>query len=216
MSLAHDLRNANLDIANETLHEPFIQGIASGTLPRACYYFNIRQNSYLIETSGRVYSIAAAKAPDWESFIVLNDLAAQRIRERQLNAQYRSTVIGDTEPAPIHPTTHQYTDFLISTIWLHDSGMAVVAMTALLHLFDFVGKALTRDGMPNHQYTEWLKVVNHPVLADLITKHEHLIEQYASDSPMTYETYRYSMWCDQAMYRAAWEVGQATAAPAAH
>lgn len=208
MSLSQKLWNANQDAAREALEMPFIQGIGDGTLSRACYNVHIQQNSHLIEAIARVYSIAAGKVPDWESFGLLHELAGHHINDRQLNAKYLPQLTGSNQPGHAYPTTRHYINLLIATVLGHDVGLTMAAMASWLRVPNFIASELTRNGMPDHQYAVWLKVAEHPIIGELLQKHDSVLDRYATDTSLTHEIYRYSIHCFQATYQTAWEAGQ--------
>lgn len=83
MTLAQGLWQAHLDIAQACLKQPFVQAIGDSSLPRDKFAYYLGQDAF-----ARAYSIAAAKAPDWEGFLTFHTLADGVIEELRLHEGY--------------------------------------------------------------------------------------------------------------------------------
>lgn len=206
MTLSKDLWQANQDLAQACLEHPFLQGIASGTLPRARFIYYVGQDAFYLEAFARAYSIAGVKAPDWEGFLAFHTLASGALEERRLHENYAAewgVDLGAVEP---DPATRRYTDLLMATAWGYDVGVTAVAMSPCMRLYAFLGQELARDGIPDHSYADWIRTYSSPDFEDLAQQLERLADTYASDIPRVRSTYRYAMLCEQDFFQAAWEV----------
>ncbi len=74
--IPNDLWQANQDLSEACLQHPFLRGIADGKLPQNSFAYYVAQSAFFLEAFARDYSIAAAKAPDWEGFEILHDLGS--------------------------------------------------------------------------------------------------------------------------------------------
>ncbi len=205
MTLSKDLWGANQELAQACLEHPFVQGIASGTLPRARFVYYVGQDAFYLGAFARAYSIAGVKAPDWEGFLAFHALAGGALEERRLHESYArewGVDLGAVEP---DPATRRYTDFLLATTWGHDVGVTAVAMSPCMRLYAFLGQELARDGIPGHDYADWIRTYSSPDFEDLAQQLERLADTYASDIPLVRSTYRYAMLCEQDFFQAAWE-----------
>ncbi len=205
MSLAQSLWAANEDLAQASLENPFVQGIAAGTLARPKFAYYVAQDAFYLEAFARAYTIAAAKAPDWEGFRTLHTLAGGVFEELHLHESYATDWGVDLGRVQPETTTRRYTDFLLATAWGNDSGLTVVAMAPCMRLYAFLGQELARTERPEHTYSAWIRTYSSPGLEELAQQLEHLIDRYANDTPQTSATYRYAMLCERDFFQAAWE-----------
>lgn len=205
MSLAHTLWQANQDLARASLEMPFVQGIGDGTLARARFAYYIGQDAFFLEAFARAYSVAAAKAPDWEAFHTLHTLAGGVFDELQMHTQFAATWDIDLRQVQPGPTTRRYTDFLLATAWSSDLSHTAAAMAPCARLYAFIGQELARTERPEHTYTNWVRTYSSPEVADLARQIEQLIDRSASDTPQVRECYRYAMLCERDFFQAAWE-----------
>lgn len=205
MALAQTLWQANLDLARACLDHPFVRGISTGELPRERFAYYVGQDAFYLEAFARAYSIAAAKAPDWEGFRTLHGLIDGVLEELRLHQSYvRSWGVHMRTVAP-GATTRRYTDFLLATAWGHDTGLTTVAMLPCMRLYTFLGQELARPGIPDHDYADWIRTYSDPGLATLVQQLEQLADRYATDTPLVRSTYRYAMLCEHDFFQAAWE-----------
>jgi thiaminase/transcriptional activator TenA len=205
MSLAQELWQANQDLASACLDHPFVQNIASGELPHERFAYYVGQDAFFLEAFARAYSIAAARAPDWEGFRTLHTLVGGVLDELQLHAKYAAAWKVNMRTVEPGPATRRYTDFLLATAWGHDTGLTSVAMLPCMRLYAFLGQELARDGLPDHDYADWIRTYSDPAIMDLAGQLAQLADRYASDTPLVRSTYRYAMLCERDFFQAAWE-----------
>jgi thiaminase (transcriptional activator TenA) len=122
MSIAEDLWQENQDLAIACLQSPFVQCIADGSLPKAKFAYYVGQDAFFLEAFARAYSIAAAKAPDWQGFNVFHDLASGVLQELNLHQTYASQWGVDLKTVNPGSATRRYTDFLLATAWSQNVG----------------------------------------------------------------------------------------------
>ncbi len=206
MTLSKDLWQANQDLVGACLKHPFVQGIASGTLPRERFVYYVGQDAFYLEAFARAYSIAGVKAPDWEGFLAFHALAGGALEERHLHETYAREWDVDLVAVEPDPATRRYTDFLLAAAWGHAVGVTAVAMSPCMRLYAFLGQELVRDGIPDHAYSDWIRTYSSPEFEELARELENLADKYAGDSPLVRSTYRYAMLCERDFFQAAWEV----------
>jgi len=206
MTLSKDLWEANTDLARASLAHPFVRGIADGTLPREKFAYYVGQDAFFLEAFARAYSIAAAKAPDWEGFRAFHTLADGVLEELRLHEGYAKEWGVDLQTVEPGPATRRYTDFLLATAWAHDVGVTAVAMSPCMRLYAFLGQELARDGIPEHAYADWLRTYSSPEFEELAQQLERLADRYATDTPLVRATYRYAMLCERDFFEAAWKL----------
>lgn len=207
MTLSTDLWQANLELAQACLNHPFVQGIADGSLSRERFAYYVGQDAFFLEAFARAYSIAAAKAPDWEGFQTFHTLAGGVLEELRLHQGYATQWGVDVHNVEPGPATRRYTDFLLATAWQHQTGVTAVAMSPCMRLYAFLGQELARNGIPDHAYTDWIRTYNSQEFENLTQQLESLADRYANATPLVRSTFHYAMLCERDFFQAAWEVG---------
>jgi len=157
MTISTDLWQSNQDLAAACLEHPFVQGIANGTLDRAKFAYYLGQDAFFLEAFARAYSIAAAKAIDWQGFNTFHALAGGVLEELHLHQSYAQrwgVDLHNVEPAA---ATRRYTDFLLAAAWGSELSLITAAMTPCMRLYAFLGQQLAKDGIPEHQYADWIR-----------------------------------------------------------
>ncbi len=205
MSLSHRLWHANQDLAIACLHHPFVQGIGDGSLPVEQFAYYVGQDAFFLEAFARAYSIAAAKAPTWESFQVFHQLADGVLAELTLHGSYAQGWGVDLTTVIPGAATRRYTDFLLSTAWGQASGATAVAMAPCMRLYAFLGQSLAQLDPPTHRYRPWIDTYSSNQFEPLAAQLEALMDAQAADSPSNHSTYRYAMDCELAFFEAAWQ-----------
>ncbi|MEL6601922.1 MAG: TenA family protein [Cyanobacteria bacterium J06614_10] len=204
-TLSDTLWQANQPLADACLRNPFVQGIGDGSLPKDKFVYYVGQDAFFLEAFARAYSIAAAKAPDWESFQVFHSLAAGVLQELNLHQSYATTWDVDINAIEPGSATRQYTDFLLATAWQQPVGITAVAMSPCMRLYAYLGQQLAKDGVPAHAYTDWIDTYSSSDFEPLAQQLESLVDQHATDTPLTRSTYRYAMVCERDFFQAAWD-----------
>lgn len=206
MSLSKKLWLANQDLAEASLHNPFVQGIGDGSLPKEKFAYYVGQDAFFLEAFARAYSIAAAKAPDWESFQVFHTLANGVLQELNLHQAYAQ--LWDVDITAVEPgnATRQYTDFLLATAWSQPVGVTAVAMSPCMRLYAYLGQTLAEGGVPSHAYADWIATYSGDEFEPLAQQLEGLVDQYSPDTALTRATYRYAMTCERDFFQGAWLV----------
>ena len=206
MTISSELWEANQDLAQACLDHPFVQGIGDGTLKQQKFAYYVGQDAFFLEAFARAYSIAAAKAPDFSGFTTFHTLANGVLSELKLHEGYATKWGVNLRSVEPGAATRRYTDFLLATAWGGDVGLAAAAMSPCLRLYAFLGERLARDGVPNHQYADWIRTYSSTDFVPLAQKLENLVERYATGTALVHSTYRYAMLCEQDFFQASWIV----------
>ncbi len=204
MTLAETLWQENQDLAIACLQHPFVQGIGNGSLDKAKFSHYVGQDAFFLEAFARAYSIAAAKAPDWQGFQVFHELAGGVLHELTLHEGYAAQWGVDLQSVQPGPATRRYTDFLLATAWSQTVGVTAVAMLPCMKLYAFLGQALAASGIPNHVYADWIRTYSSAEFEPLTVQLADLSEQYATLTPLVRTTYRYAMQCEFDFFESAW------------
>ncbi len=204
MTVSHELWQANQDLAQACLAHPFVQGIANGTLERKKFAYYVGQDAFFLEAFARAYSIVAAKSPDWAGFNVFHNLADSVLEELRLHQAYAAAWEVNLHSVEPEPATRRYTDFLLATAWGSDVGLTTAAMSPCMRLYAFLGQQLAQNGVPNHEYADWIRTYSSPEFEPLAQQLESVVERYTSATPQVHSTYRYAMLCERDFFQAAW------------
>ena len=101
--------------------------------------------------------------------------------------------------------TQRYTDFLLATAWSGEVGLTTAAMSPCMALYIFLGQQLAKNGIPEHQYTNWIRTYSSLEFEQLAEQLASLADRYTMISPTVSKTYRYAMLCERDFFQAAWE-----------
>ena len=205
MTLSDDLWKTNHDLAQACLNHPFVQGLADGSLSRDRFAYYVGQDVFFLKAFARAYSIAGAKAPDWEGFCALHEMADGVMEELKLHDKYAAgwgVNVINVEPGA---ATRRYTDFLLSTTWTYDTGITVVAMSPCMRLYAYLGQQLAKQNPSEHQYFDWIRTYSSRDFEDLAKQLEELADRYASNTQLVRSTYRYAMECERDFFQAAYD-----------
>lgn len=205
MIVARSLWNANRDLANACLRHPFVQGIGDGSLSHDRFAYYVGQDAFFLESFMRAYSLAAAKAPDWQGAQVFHELAGGVLDELNLHSNYARQWDVDISQVKPGKVTRQYTDFLLATAWGREVGVTTAAMLPCMKLYSYLGQELAAGGIPNHAYSDWIQIYSGDDFTPLVKQLESLAAQYEADSATVAEVYRYAMQCEYDFFQAAWE-----------
>jgi thiaminase/transcriptional activator TenA len=206
MTLSGDLWKANHDLARACLDHPFVRGLADGTLSRESYSYYVGQDVFFLKAFARAYSIAGAKAPDWEGFCTLHAMADGVFEELKLHDKYASKWGVDVIHVQPGAATRRYTDFLLAATWTYDTGITVVAMSPCMRLYAYLGQQLAQNNPPEHQFVDWIRTYSSKEFEDLAQQLEQLTDRYAADTPLVRSTYRYAMECERDFFQAAVDI----------
>ena len=206
MGISQELWKANQDLAIASLNSDFVQGIANGTLAKPKFAYYVGQDAFFLEAFARSYSIAAAKSPDFQAFGVLHNLASGVLEELKLHQNYATSWGVNFQRISPGVATRRYTDFLSSIAWSSEIGFTAIAMSPCMRLYAFLGQALAKNGIPEHDYTDWIRTYSSPDFEDLAQTLEILVDQYATLTPKAQEIYRYAMICERDFFQAASEI----------
>ncbi len=206
MTLSQQLWQQNQDLVEASLNHPFVQGIADGSLDQRCFAFYVAQDAFFLESFARAYSIAAAKAMDWDGFNTFHQLAGGVLEELNLHESYAQQWGVDIKQVTPAVATRRYTDFLLATAWGSEVGLTACAMTPCMRLYFFLGTQLAQKGVGNHQYSDWIKTYNDSEFGQLVATLENLVDRYVIVEEKANSSYRYALECERDFFAAAWNL----------
>ena len=141
MTNSNYLWQAHQDLSEACLQHPFVRGIADGSLPQNSFAYYVAQDAFFLLAFARAYSIAAAKAPDWEGFEIFHNLCSGVLEELRLHQGYAAKWGVNLQDAKPGIATRRYTDFLLATAWGKRCRFDSSGDDSLLALVCFFGTA---------------------------------------------------------------------------
>lgn len=211
LSIAQQLWQANQDIALACLNHPFVQGIGNGKLEREKFAYYVGQDAFFLQAFARAYSIAAAKAKDFQIFQIFHNLVGGVLQELELHHTYAQKWHVDLSKITPGNGTKRYIDFLLATAWSCDISLIAAAMCPCMRLYAFLGQELARNGIPQHNYTDWIQTYSSgdfdglaESLEDLLERTSQLNHQHQNQQlDLLNSTYRYAMVCELEFFTSA-------------
>jgi thiaminase/transcriptional activator TenA len=206
--LSQQLWHSHQDLVQACLEHPFVRGIATGELKRDCFAFYVGQDAFFLESFARAYSIAAAKAPDWQGFTSFHRLAAGVLKELELHENYALQWGVDLRKVQPANATRRYRDFLLATAWMGDIGAIAVAMSPCMRLYAYLGQQLALEPISENPYQAWIDSYSGDEFAALASQLEELADKYALMTENISLSYRYALSCEQEFFSAAYSRGK--------
>lgn len=155
-----ELWNDIRPIYAQTLKQPFLTGIADGTLPRSHFQFYLTQDAKYLRVFGEVLSVLAAKAPRVEWAILLNQHAINSVKEeRTLHESILRSYgvpLATSRDTPMAPVNYAYTSHLMATALRQPFAYGLAAVLPCYWIYLEVGKELKKKGSKNPDYQRWI------------------------------------------------------------
>jgi len=202
VTIAGVLWRENADLADAALKHAFVRGIADGSLDQTRYVAYLAQDAVFLEAFARAYALALATSPDRagiEAFAVLIDGVREELRLHDGVASKWGIDMSTVRPAP---ATLAYTEFLLATAAVGDTGTICAAMTPCLRLYAHLGQSLAATSGPG-PYREWIDTYAAPEFAELAATLERLLDRYVRDPATVATAYRRAMQLEVAFFDAA-------------
>src|ERR1700682_1050632 len=160
MSFSAELWQSIMPIYAAILEHPFVRGLTDGSLPREAFRFYAVQDALYLRDFARALSIAAARSPQDDWIIMVNEPAAGALSgARALHESFFSEWILTPEAVaatPMAPTNQAYTSYLLATAYSAPFHEAVAALLPCYWIYWEVGKALERSGSADQLYARWI------------------------------------------------------------
>ena len=185
MSFSNQLRRLAQPIWHAQLTHPFVIALGNGSLSKAKFRYYILQDARFLGDLARVFSAAAQKAPDSDSALHFNKLAADTIIvERSLHESYGKQwkmTAKQMASVPMAPTNYAYTRHMLSVAASGTAAEITVVALPCAWIYGVIGRHLLRKGLPlkNHPYRDWLMLYASPEFADVQRWMRKKVDQWA-------------------------------------
>jgi len=142
------------------VRHPFVTGLTDGSLPRESFQFYAVQDALYLRQFARALSITAARAPQDDWIIMLNEHSAGALKvERSLHESFFKEFglkSADIDATPLAPTNLAYVSYLLAVAYSEPFHEAVAALLPCYWIYWEVGKELERAGSPDPLYARWI------------------------------------------------------------
>ncbi|MEZ5102588.1 MAG: thiaminase II [Thermoleophilia bacterium] len=181
---SRELRTA-ADALWQAQHEhPFVTGIGDGSLDPDRFRHFIRQDYLYLVDYGRVFALAAGRAPRLDIARRLVELAHETFEtemalHRELAAGW-GVGVDELERERPTPTTLAYTGFLLRTAALDDFAVVASALLPCMWGYSEVGQRLASASSPDGRYAGWIASYAAPEFAALAVWCRGLVDELAA------------------------------------
>ncbi|MGW0161334.1 TenA family protein [Mycobacterium sp. NPDC003323] len=203
MSLSAQLWSENADIVGDVLENPFVRGIADGSLDKALFAGYVAQDAFFLESFARAYALALVRSTDTATLLTFADLLAGVRAELGLHASYAAEWGIDMAGVRPSAATLAYTEFLLATAATGGLGVICAAMTPCMRLYAHIGSTL--NASTAGAYAKWVLTYADPEFDAVATLLEQLLDRHGTDTPAVRDAYRRAMRLESAFFSAAYE-----------
>jgi thiaminase/transcriptional activator TenA len=160
MGFTTDLWDSIGPIYAAILRHPFVRGLTDGSLPRESFRFYAVQDALYLRDFARALSAAAARAPEDDWIVMLNEHAAGALRvERSLHESFFAEfglAPAEVAATPPAPTNLAYTSYLLALAHAAPFHEALAALLPCYWIYWEVGRELERAGSADPLYARWI------------------------------------------------------------
>jgi thiaminase/transcriptional activator TenA len=196
------LWEANADLVQACLAEPFVQGLADGSLDQAAFQRYVAQDAFFLRAFLKAYALGAVKCEQLEHICCFHGFMGGVLEELQLHSRYAASFGIDLRTVSPLPATRAYTDFLLRTAWSAGVDEIVAAMVPCMRLYAWLSQTLAPRRRENHPYNDWITTYASPAFEVLAVEIENLLDEVAEDRAVIREAYRYAMLCEKHFFAA--------------
>jgi thiaminase (transcriptional activator TenA) len=204
--LHQHLWDRNIDIAQQCLEHPFVQGLGNGSLPQAAFKRYIAQDAFFLDAFVRAYALCAAKCHAIEDAQAFHTLMGGGFEELNLHARYAKTMGIDLQKISPYSQTTAYVNFLLRTAWEREVGDILAALAPCMQLYGYLGSAFAHNDNTANPYQDWIKTYAGPDFLGLVDQLNALLDRLARDTRQVQEVYRFAMQCEFDFFTAPLEV----------
>ncbi len=163
---------------------PFVRGIGDGTLDEARFQLWLRQDYLYLLEYARLFSLAAARAPDLETTRWMMAMAHGVLHSEMLLHQSFAVEFGITpeelESGSKLPTTQAYTDHLLRTGAQGSYLEVAAALLPCVWGYAEIGQRLAQQpGPADNRYARWVEMYSGPLADDLARQGRRVLDELA-------------------------------------
>ena len=160
MRFSESVWQQNLALYQSTLHLPFNQELAAGTLSKDAFCHYIIQDAHYLIAYGRSLAVCAAKAFSAEEIIQFSEAAKLAIVfEREMHHGFLDQFQVSTQDlasTPLSLACHHYTSYLLATAWAESYPVVLASLLPCFWIYAEVGKDIVHQSAPNNPYQAWI------------------------------------------------------------
>lgn len=141
---------------------PFVAGIADGSLARDRFQFYLIQDDHFLVSYGKVMALAVAKSPDIATMARLSSMLSAIFNE-EMSLHHEFLASYDVTPAtvaatPMGQTTRAYADHLLRVAWSGSLAEIVAAMLPCHYGYLELARGMlnTVGARPEAPYSRWI------------------------------------------------------------
>jgi thiaminase/transcriptional activator TenA len=174
-----------LDAVWEAQHaHPFVRALGEGTLDETRFQLWLRQNFLFLLEYARLFSLAAARAPDLDTTRWMMSMSSGILHGELLLHQSFAVELGiapeEFEAGTRLPTTQAYTDHLLRTAALGLYTELVAALLPCVWGYAEIGQRLAgQQGDRDNRYARWIEMFSGPLADDLARHGRRILDQLA-------------------------------------
>ena len=181
------LRKLANPIWEAQLNHPFIKGVGDGTLEVEKLKYWVRQDYLYLMDYARIFSMAAARAPDLGTMTWLSGLVKGVLKvEMELHRSYARDfgITGEElEGETKAPTCQAYTDFLLRVAAVDPFEVTIAALLPCLWGYYELGTRMEDRGLPDKElYARWIKQYTDPEYGQQVERCRQLTDRLGNEA----------------------------------
>lgn len=185
MSFGAQLWNDCFEDALASLYNPFVMGLATGSLPQVSFVEYIQQDSYYLDVYEKAYRKAVELSAqmgnaEYEKYF---SQMIESIHEEKAKHQERAAQRGEKiEQQEILRATKGYTDLLMKATTEGTLAEIAAAICPCSKLYSFIGQQI-KKAIPDHHhaYSEWIETYSAESATENSAMLEKIIDELATE-----------------------------------
>ena len=170
-----------------SLHHPFVQGIANGTLPVEKFKFYMLQDAYYLKHYTKVLALAATKATNDEDIQYFLE-TARFIHEAELDL-HRTTfkefgvTVKEIDNFEAAPAAYNYVSHIYNAVHNGDVAEAFAAILPCPWLYQEIGQKIKHSPPNVPLYAQWIALYGSDEMRVTIEKQKAMMNRFAAEQP---------------------------------
>lgn len=178
-SFTSDLWKSTDSIHARTLAQPFLKGLADGSLPQESFRFYLLQDSLYLHEYSAILHALAAKAPrkEWADFL---NQGAEACLKEEMNLHREYFRPEEVQRARPGSTNRKYLTFMATTVKQGTFAEGLAAVLPCYWVYWEVGQVLAKKGSPNKDYQKWIAQYSDPAYGKSIATIRQIMDEAVS------------------------------------